>query len=167
MDQGRRVEELVRRHQPTVRGFLAYLGCPRGMLDDLVQEVFLSFLSSSFREVADASTAAFLRKIARHLLLKALQRERRSPVVLDALGAERAWVAFEGEDGGERHLTALRDCLGRLRGKPAEALALRYRSGLSQAAIAARLSLSESGVKSLLVRARRRLKECVERRLGR
>lgn len=166
-DQGRRVEELVHRHQSSVRGFLCYLGCPAGMLDDLVQEVFLSFLSSRFQELGEASTSAFLRKVARHLFLKAMQRERRSPIVLDAAGAELAWVEFEGEDGGERYLTALRACLARLRGKAAEALGLRYRAGLSQAAIATELALSESGVKSLLVRARRKLRDCVERRLVR
>lgn len=157
----------MHRHQSSVRGFLSYLGCPRGMLDDLVQEVFLSFLSSSFQEIGEASTAAFLRKVARHQFLKAMQRERRSPILLDALGAEHAWARFEGEDGGGRYLTALRDCLARLPGKAAEAIGLRYRAGLSQAAVAARLSLSESGAKSLLVRSRRRLRDCVERRLVR
>ena len=50
----RHVEELVGRHQATVRGFLLYLGCPASQLDDLIQDVFLSLLSSDFEDRDDA-----------------------------------------------------------------------------------------------------------------
>jgi len=136
------------------------------MVDDLLQDVFLSFLSARFEHRSEASTAAFLRKVARHLLFKAKQRERSQPLILEALGAEEAWVEFDAEDGGSRYLTTLRECLAALKGKAAETLALRYQANLGQAEIANRLGLSLSGVKSILVRSRRRLRECVERRLA-
>ena len=158
------VAALVRRHQSAVRSFLLYLGCPRPLLDDLVQETFLSVLSSPFEDRGEASTAAYLRTVARHHFLKAMRRERRQPLVMDIAGAESAWVEYLGEDGGHSYLAALRECLAILRGRTAEVLRLRYGESQRRTAIATRFGLSESGVKSILVRARRRLRDCVERK---
>ena len=108
------VEALVRRHQAAVRGYLVVLGCPTRLLDDLVQDVFLSLLRSGFEERGAAETAGYLRKVARHLFLKSVQRERLQPVALDVELADAAWDAFEGQDGGEGYLDALRHCLRRL-----------------------------------------------------
>lgn len=160
---GQQIEELVRRHQTALRGFLTYLGCPRAMLDDLIQEVFLSVLSSRFEDRGERSTAAFLRTVARNLFLKAMRRERRQPRIIDLAGAERAWADFQGEDGGSTYLSALRECMSRLGARPTEALEMRYRRNMRRAAIAAHFGMSESGIKSLLVRTRRKLRECVER----
>jgi RNA polymerase sigma-70 factor, ECF subfamily len=159
-----RIEQLVRKHQSHLRGFLTYLGCPRPMLDDLIQETFLSVLSSRFEERGEHSTAAFLRTVARNLFLKAMRRERRQPRSMDLAGVEKAWVEFQGEDRGNSYLTALRDCLRRVGGRPAKVLEMRYRGNMRRAAIASHLGLSESGIKSILVRTRRKLRECVERK---
>ena len=163
--EGRRIEELVRAHQRSVRGFLAFLGCPAALVDDLVQDVFLSVLSSGFEDRGPRPTAAYLRRVAHHLLLKALRRERRSGALPEAAAAEAAWVEYERDDGGEGYLAALRECLRRMKGRPREVLALRYESSLRRGAIAERLGMAESGVKSVLARARRSLRACVEERL--
>jgi RNA polymerase sigma-70 factor (ECF subfamily) len=160
------IEELVHRHQGALRGFLLFMGCPPRLLDDLLQDVFLSFLSADFDYRSDAATAAYLRSIARNLFLKALRRERRGPPVLDLDAAERAWVEFQGDDQGSRYVAALRECLRAVSQKAKEVLRLRYESALAREAIGARLGLSESGVKSILVRTRQRLRLCVERRLA-
>ncbi len=158
------LEELVRRHQGSVRGFLVYLGCPADRLDDLVQDVFLSFLSAAFEDRGEAATRGFLRRIARNLFLKTMERERRHVLLADPAGAEAAFADFEGEDEGEGYLTALRDCLGQLSGRPAEVLRLRYQESVRLTRVAERLGLTESGVKSILVRTKRRLRDCIERR---
>lgn len=165
-DQIRLVEELIQRHQSMVRGYLSYLGCPVHLLDDLIQDVFLSVLSSRFEHRADASTAVFLRKVAQHLFLKAMHRERRQPMALEPSVAEAAWVVFEGEDAGESYLAALEDCLRKLETRAAEVIRLRYKDGLRRNVIGETLGLSEAGVKSILVRARRALRECVERKIA-
>jgi len=160
-----RVEELVRRHQDSVRGFLLFLGCPGSKVDDLVQDAFLAVLSAGFEDRGDGRAGAYLRKVARNLFLKSLRSEQRRPRVLDLDEAEGAWTRFEGNDGGERYLRALRRCLEGLAGRPREVLTLRYRGNLQRGAIARELGLSESGVKSILVRTRQRLRDCIERRL--
>ncbi len=159
------VERLVRQHQASVRGYLAFLGCPARLLDDLVQDVFLSVLSSGFEERNARSTSAYLRRAARHLLLKTLQRERLGPPHVDLTGAEEAWGEFEREDGGAEYLDALRECLGHVRERAHDVLRMRYGDCLERAAIAERLRMSESGVKSILVRTRQQLRNCIERRL--
>ena len=99
--------------------------------------------------------------------LKAMQRERRMLAIPDLALAESAWVGYERDDGGRGYLEALRACLARVRGRAARALELRYRAGSPLDAIARELGLSEAGVKSILVRARSRLRECIERKLVR
>ena len=163
---GEAVEALVVTHQGAVRGFLRYLGCPRAHVDALVQETFLTFLSARFEERDDRATARYLRSIARHLFLKSLRRLDRDPPSVDLDAAETVWSEFQEDAGGAPYLDALRRCLTGVTGRTKDALELRYAGNLGRAAIAQRLQLSESGVHSILVRARRRLRECVERRLG-
>ncbi|MEM9381791.1 MAG: sigma-70 family RNA polymerase sigma factor [Planctomycetota bacterium] len=163
---GDAVEALVVAHQGAVRGFLGYLGCPRSHVDDLVQETFLTFLSARFEERDARATARYLRSIARHLFLKSLRRLDRDPPAIDLDAAESVWAEFQDDGGGAPYLDALRRCLSGVTGRARDALELRYAGDLGRAAIARRLELSESGVHSILVRARRRLRECVERRLG-
>lgn len=160
------VEDLVGRHQASVRGFLAYLGCPASQLDDLVQDVFLSVLSADFEDRGHASTAAYLRTVARNLFLKAMRREGRRPVLGDPALVEEAWVEFEGDDHGQTYLAALRECLRAVGGRAQAVLQLRYHACLRRAVIASRLELSEAGVKSILVRTRKKLRGCIERRLA-
>jgi len=163
------VEALVRRHQASVRGFLVFLGCPPDRLDDLVQDVFLSVLSAPFENRGDASTAAFLRTVARNLFFKAMRRERRQVALAeaaDAARAELAWVEFQRDDGGRGYMGALRECLDGVRGRAATVLRLRYDQGARLVHIAEGLGLTESGVKSILVRTRKKLRDCIERRLG-
>lgn len=165
-DETRRLEGLVRRHQSSVRGFLLFLGCPPSMVDDLVQDAFLAVFDARFEERSEAATGSFLRTVARNLFLKAVRREQLHAAVIESEGAERAWVEFESDDAGDGYLTALRRCLESVQGRAREILGLRYHSDLRRTAIANQLGMSESGVKSVLVRTRKRLRECIERKLA-
>lgn len=161
----RAVEDLVRYNERAIRGYLAVLDCPEHLLDDIVQDTFLAVLGSRFEHRRPESTRAFLRKAARHLLLKALQRERREVRLEDLDGAERAWDEFDDDEDGEDYLDALKACLRRLKERVRKVLVLRYRERLTRKDIAARLDLSASAVNAILVRSRRKLRECVERSL--
>ncbi len=159
-------EVLIATHQGSVRGFLRFLGCPASQLDDLVQDTFLMVLDSPFEQRSSAATAAYLRMVARNLLLKSLAKQYRQQEVMDAEAAEEAWSGFDRGDAGRGYLSALRECLREARPRMRDAIELRYRDGLERTAIAIRLGLSESGVKSILVRGVASLRSCVERRLG-
>lgn len=162
---GDAVEAIVREHQRSLRGFLRYLGCPPRMVDDLAQETFLRFLSSDFQVRSDPATSRYLRTIARHLFLKALRRTGRDLVSTDLDAAEDAWVRYHDGERGP-YLDALERCLVAIRGRARVALDLRYGRDMDKQAIAREMELTESGVNSLLVRARRKLRACVEGKLG-
>ncbi len=158
-------ERIVREHQSELWRYLRYLGCERHLVDDFVQEAFLTLLEKPFEERSRPATAAYLRLVARNLYLMALRRSSRAPVFEDLEAAERAWVRHTRDDGGESYLEALRECFSNLKDKAHRALELRFAENLSRLQIADALELSEDGVKSLMRRARRALRECVQRRL--
>ena len=149
-----------------MRVYLSFLGARAEELDDLVQETFLSFLGSTFEERDPAATRAYLRTIARNRLLKEYRRRGNRPPMEDLEHAEVVWREYEADDGGQRFRELLERCLGELRDDARRVLRLRYGEGIARTTIAAELGLSESGVKSILVRALRRLRACVERRGG-
>ena len=167
MRSGPTAEEVILRHQGSIRGYLVYLGSPARLVDDLVQDTFVAALSSPFEDRGPDAMAGWLRTIARHLMLKALRRERRQPLMNDLDEADRAWVEFEGDDDGNGYLRALRDCLKGVGARASEVLSLRYRDRLRRAVIATRLELTEAGVNSILVRTRKRLRLCVETKVDR
>jgi RNA polymerase sigma-70 factor (ECF subfamily) len=160
------IERLVRDHQDAIRTYLTYLGAGPDQVDDLVQETFLSFLGSTFQERDTASTRAYLRTVARNHLLKEFRRRGSRPPMQDLEAADCAWEEYEGEDNGLRFRDALERCLATLREQSRDVLRMRYGNSTPRTTIAARLGMSESGVKSIIVRARRRLRECMERRLA-
>ncbi len=159
------VEGLVSEHQSSVRGFLSFLGCPPPLLDDLVQDVFLTVLRTDFELRSRPEAASYLRKVAKNLFLKSMRRQRQRPPMRDLDAAEQVWVEYEAEDGGSRYLDALRECLARLGRKAHTILRLRYTESLARASIAERLDMTESGVNSVLVRMRKRLRTCVEEKV--
>ncbi len=161
-------EALVLDHQGAVRGYLVVAGCPPDRVEDLCQDVFLSMLSSGFVQRSPSETRGFLRKVARHLLIKMLERENRVWTVSDATElerAERVWEDVEERGEGRDYMEALRHCLAVVRGRAGKVLDRRYRAGHALLKIAEELGLRESGVKSILVRTRRKLRTCIESRL--
>ena len=159
------VERLVLVHQGAVRSYLRFLGCPSSSLDDLVQETFLTLLSADFEVHGEAAAGRYLRTIARHLFLKSLRRLDRTPLPLDMDAAEGVWARRYGTTGGSHYMDALRTCLESISGRAKRALEMRYTTGLGRAAMAKKLELTESGVHSILVRVRRKLRQCVEERI--
>ncbi len=157
-----RITRLVRRHQRSLAAYLTALGCPQSHVPDILQEGFLALLRSGFVERDRGSTAAYLRRTVKNGFLKAVQRSPRS---VELSEVDAAWEAYEGHDDGASYLEALRACLDALTTRTREVLQLRYGQDLSRAEIARRAQLSEGGVKSILLRGKTRLRECIERRL--
>ncbi|MHC4512374.1 MAG: RNA polymerase sigma factor [Planctomycetota bacterium] len=158
-------EALILRHQAPLQWHLRYLGCPHPDIPDLVQETFLRLFRARFEHRSHRSTAAWLRKTARNLYIRSVERRNRTPLLADLDAAEATWARFEQDDGGDGWLDALRHCVGRLKDRARRALDLQFRDGLPRQQVAAQLGLSDQGAKTLLGRAKKALKDCVERRL--
>ena len=165
------LEMLVTEHQAELYRYVKYLGADHALAEDLVQETFLATLKGAWPpSLSDVPRrGAWLRGIARHLLLRHWEREVRSPVRLDSRALERAeqvWTGtFPGGEDGTLHVEALRVCVEQMPERSREMLDFRYSQRKSRSEMAAAFSMSEHGVKSALQRIRARLWECVQARL--
>ena len=139
--------------------------------EDLVQDVFAAALKSADRFDPAKSFGAWLRGIARHLLL-ASYRERRGLCLdgpaLDRLdaAAERAEAAHAASGHSARRRDLLKDCLKEVPERGRKVLDLKYGDGRRSRAIAERLGMRTTAVDMLLSRIRLALRQCVERKLA-
>ena len=162
-------EALVRRHQVAVWRYLRFLGSPAASADDLSQEVFLVLLGSNLRERGDAALSGWLRGVARNLYLAGRRGVgsglREGLELFDEEQLESAWARFAGEDAGDAYHAALDVCLETLSEKERRALALRFAEEAGRNEMASALGVSGEGVKSLLRRAKNKLRLCINGRL--
>ena len=144
-----------------VRRYLRALGANADEADDLAQETMLRAVQGHGPDHGEMR--AFLRGIARNLWLQSCRwwhrrREREVAVAVDEL-----WRQTAADDDGDDLIRRLRDCLTRLQPRTREAMQLHYGEGLGWADVAARIDLQPNGIKTLAQRARKALRECIER----
>lgn len=135
--------------------------------EDVIQEVG-RVVAEKFKEYdRGRSFTAWSLGIARHCLLSHYRDRGRDRMVLseEALRSLEASVETLAEES-ERRRVALRHCLAALGDRQREWLRLRYEDGLGVGEIAASKSTTASTVSVTLHRLRRKLLECIERRLA-
>jgi RNA polymerase sigma-70 factor (ECF subfamily) len=165
VNQASRADSLARRHQTEIWRYARFLGASDPQAEDITQETFLAVLRKPPLSNEPAAVRAYLRTIARNLYLVLLRKaSRQSEFDLDA--AEQMWAETHPRDGGDERLSALDDCLAALDGRAKQAIDLAYRENQSRTAIAAKLEMTEDGIKSLLRRTRDVLRQCVERKVA-
>ena len=156
------IEQLVHAHQKGVWRYLRFLGASPVEAEDLTQEVFLEIWRKPFTQINDSATASYIRTVAKNRFLMLIRSSGRRPALIDIENAEHLFAEFAHEDDGDEHITALRKCLERLRGKAKRAVQLFYADGHSRASTAKVMGLKEDGVKTILRRSRESLRKCVE-----
>lgn len=158
---------LLGRHLQPLRTYLAL----RAPVPDLIDEVAHDACVFAYRHLADfrnGSMQAWLRSIAHNHLrdrLKAYARESASQErYLEHLRWESALANMDKPEAGEAadHLLL---CLEKLRHSQREILDLRYEHGLNSEEIARRTGRSTLGVRTLLMRVRQQLRQCIETRM--
>lgn len=155
--------QLVVSHQAPIWRYLRLLGADPEEADDLMQETFVR-VAARLRAGEELRTpAAFLRGVARNLLLGARRRDRRKPPVVSWLDAVDEFVAAEPEAIEDARVDALRACMERLQGRALQAVQWHHLDGVPREEVAVRLGIGINGVKSLLSRSRQMLRECVQR----
>jgi len=156
---------LVRRHQAGLWRYLRFLGCEPGLAEDLVQEAFLAAWKGDFEYRGEAAAATWLRRVARNLFVDRVRRARVRPAFRNLDEADRVFARHAEEDGGEAYLQALRECVATLSRKVRRVLARFYGRGRGREQLARELGMTRNGVKTLLRRAREKLRLCVEERV--
>lgn len=156
--------QLVEEHQVGLWRYLRSLGCESSEAEDLVQETFLAVIQKPFDNYAPAATAAYLRKVAFNRFISGRRRAGRMIVTSHVEEIDKTWTRWAGHDQGDGALDALRECLGSLTDRARSALQMRFQKQSSRSEIAGALGISEHGAKNLMQRAKKQLRECVERK---
>jgi RNA polymerase sigma-70 factor (ECF subfamily) len=164
-------EGVVRAYQGRLRAVIAN-SCPRGIDPDEVAH--LAFVEA-FRKI-DQYTAgtrffAWLSTIARILLLVEIRKSRREARGRETYLEQAVSRALEaeleaGSELDELRVRALRGCLGLLPESLRAVIDLRYRRDDSIGTISRQVGKSEAAVKFQLFDIRRRLRECVNKKLS-
>ena len=163
------LDQLVREQYAMVLSFCTMLLGGRSEAEDLAQEVFLVACRRSDDFDASRPAGPWLRGIARNLARNAARR--RHPVSYLS-GSALDWVesvyrrieARPGQAWADR-LDALVECLAALVERDRSFISLHYFQGQSYQEISTRLETSVENVRKRLYRVRRRLADCVLRRL--
>ena len=149
-------------YAPMLQRYLFVLGGRGDRIDDLVQEVFVLALQKELPPDEPGRRAAFLRGVARNLLL----RDRRSEAARREIEiADEVWQRQCDDGDGEDRLAALRNCVAALPRKSRELLQRCYADGAGRAELGGEFGLAPDGVKTTLRRLREGLRHCIERRL--
>lgn len=161
-------EELVRRHQAAVRGFLRAVCYDRQAVDDLAQETFLRALKHAGRFDPKYPMRGWLLTIARRLSInhgdKAKRRRPEPGIELNQLPNTDAAPGNKLEKDEQHNLT--REMLDRAMLELTEpqraTIAMHYQQGLALDQIAELLEMPVGTVKSHLHRGRKRMRELLE-----
>lgn len=160
------IEMLVQEHQAAVLRYLRFLGCEEALAHDLAQETFIALIEADFEIREHKATSAYLRTTARNFYFMWLRKTRREVRLPDEDVLEAAWHENEGEDEGARYRQALSNCLQGLTQRAQLALKLRYVENASREQISFAVGLEEEGCKTLMRRAKDKLRECIRKQVG-
>jgi RNA polymerase sigma-70 factor (ECF subfamily) len=138
-----------------VRLFVAARATSEELVDEVVQATYVAAFEGLAGYRAGGAFAAWLKGIARHLLLREFSRRTR---LAPLAGLAEAVLPEPADDAlGAR----LDDCLGRLSPTARELLELRYQQRLQVQEIGARLGRSASSISVTLFRLRDTLADCL------
>jgi RNA polymerase sigma-70 factor (ECF subfamily) len=162
-------EILVRENADSLTAFLRAAVEDQAAADDLFQETMLI----AWQKIGEYDRArpfgAWLRGIARHLVLAHYRAATRQVAfsdeqIVDHLDRRMAEVDRQPGDTLDEKVQALRDCIDRLEPLYQEPIELHYRQHRTTDWIAQRLATTKDAVQKQLQRARAQLAECLERK---
>ncbi|MEZ5993504.1 MAG: sigma-70 family RNA polymerase sigma factor [Planctomycetota bacterium] len=160
------IEKLVQDHQAGLLRYLRFLGCEENLAQDLAQETFLATIEADFEVRSHKATSGYLRTTARNFYFMWLRRTRREVRLPDEDVLEASWAENEGNDEGELYRQALRNCLAKLTQRTRLALKLRYGENASREKISFATGIEPEGAKTMLRRAKDKLRDCIRKQVG-
>jgi RNA polymerase sigma-70 factor (ECF subfamily) len=156
--------ELVRRHQPVVLGLCQSLGLRGADIDDAAAEVFAAVFRSIGNFEARSALGTWVYRIAYRVIPKARRkfRARASEQPDEQQADENQATPLEQSQRNEVHERIWR-AVESLEERSAMVVEMHYRRGMGMDEIAEVLKCPPGTVKTLLFRARARLKEILGR----
>lgn len=166
-DHTLQVQQLFVRHQQAVLGYVLSIEPNLADAQDIVQEVFLTISRKARTWAAETDFLAWVCTVARYEALHFQRTRARRPGRLDEDVIEllHATELVDGSDWQDR-VEALRRCLDRLAPSAKDLIWRRYHGAQMPQQIAAAVGWTVNAVRVALTRARRMLRECMERQLN-
>lgn len=159
-DQGA-LDVLMERHRDALFRFCYHLTGNREDAEDVCQETLARAMTRVASLQSDSAFRSWLFSIARNLSIDTHRRKKRTVTMPDDEAMPIQLYTEEPQDRvevEEEHQTVV-EAMNKLAQSHQRVLVLREVEGMSYAAIAEQLDVSQSAVETLLFRARRRLKE--------
>ena len=162
----------VREHQARLRASIRALGARAESVDDIAQEALALAWEKRAQFDSGGDFGAWVMQIARRLIANERRKEARQSRILAGEVTDRLLQRTPEAEAPtarlerEEELTALQHCLGELPSHYREMIQWRYAEQLSPGGIGGRLGRTSNAVRQTLLRLRRLLLECMERRLG-
>jgi RNA polymerase sigma-70 factor (ECF subfamily) len=165
---------LFLKHQRMLKAYLLSLVHDLSDAEDLLQEVGVRVLANTSSHVPEERFGAWSRGIAHNLALHHWRRARKSwraaTFDLFAEAVDRAYEEAEEEERAHRawqeRSTALRECLQSLGTEARALLEQRYVHNLSSTQIGEQSKRSPNAIRIALLRIRKALLRCMDRRGG-
>jgi len=159
--------KLFVRHQRALYAFIRAV-CRRPQdADDIFQETFVVVWQKRGEFQTGSNFFAWAATIARYEVLASARRQGRAELLFDdGLIEQLADQAVVQAGAGSDRLEALRHCLESLSSRHRELIEQRYAAGGSVKSFAERAGRSVNSVSVMLHSLRRKLLQCVERRLA-
>lgn len=161
------VQENFVRHIQQLRGFVYSLVPRRQLVDDVVQETFITACQKAATFSPDSNFRAWVFTIARYKVMAILKREGHRQGLLDAGVVNLLADQPDNQGNLQERVTALHGCVAKLGGTTQRAVVLRYAENLGPAKIAEEMGWSANALNVALSRARLFLRRCVEETLRR
>lgn len=154
---------IVERDSPRLRAYVACRLRDPDMAEDLAQEAFIV----AYRRLAEFDQSrdfyAWLRGIARNLVLNERRKLSREAAAREELLAQSAGPLWECDAPTSSLFEALKRCMAHVSERMREFLKLRYDQGLELAEIAQRTGITAGSARVTHVRLLKSLRECLER----
>lgn len=162
-----RFEAVFVETEAQVRAYIAGMGVPRWMVDDIAQDVYVAYWKQKESIPEDLEPIRWLKGIARNMSVNYFTRSKaRGAIHLQAISqllAEYEEDSTHSERSVPRAYDELMECVAKLSEKNRKLLALRYEDDSSSDQIANIMGATAEGVRVTLLRIRAVLRNCVER----
>jgi len=167
-EQARWFSDEVHPHESALRSYLHGSFPSLHDVDDVVQETYIRVWRSRSTQPI-RSVKAFLFKVARHLALDWVRRDKSS--LIDAVGDLSALEVMEDSRGNVVEIVNINEkvellgkAISSLPARCREIIVLRKLKGLSQRTVAARLGISERTVEAQVARGVKRCEDYLSKR---
>ncbi len=163
---------LARLHQGSVRAFVRSLGAHADSVDDIAQEAFLAAWKLIERFDPTKDFGAWVRGIARNILLNEKRRFGRRTRILSERLTEILSTNYDEADEDEillhhaNMVEALRECMTALAEKHIRLLRSRYGIGRRIGPLADALGTNANALSQMLMWIRAKLRVCIESKLS-